>query len=41
MSELAERFDTRDPGAKQVAGKIRCLQAGELVSGVVDRLRGY
>ena len=25
----------------QVAGKIRCLQAGELVSGVVDRLRGY
>jgi glyoxylate/hydroxypyruvate reductase A len=26
---------------KQVAEKIRCLQAGKPVSGVVDRLRGY
>ena len=24
MSELAERFDTHDPGAKQVGEKIRC-----------------
>ena len=24
MSELAERFDTHDPGARQVGEKIRC-----------------
>ena len=24
MSELAERFETHDPGAKQVGEKIRC-----------------
>jgi glyoxylate/hydroxypyruvate reductase A len=26
---------------RQVAGKIRRMQAGDPVSGVVDRLRGY
>ena len=24
MSEIAERFETREPGAKQVDEKIRC-----------------
>ncbi|HEY5807681.1 MAG TPA: glyoxylate/hydroxypyruvate reductase A [Povalibacter sp.] len=29
------------PSARQVAEKIRCLERGELVTGVVDRGRGY
>lgn len=29
------------PSAQQVAEKIRCLERGEVVSGVVDRVRGY
>jgi glyoxylate/hydroxypyruvate reductase A len=29
------------PAAKQVAAKVRCLERGEAVSGVVDRSRGY
>jgi glyoxylate/hydroxypyruvate reductase A len=29
------------PSAKQVAEKVRCLERGESVSGVVDRRRGY
>ena len=30
-----------DPSARQIAGKIRRLERGEPVSGVVDRARGY
>jgi glyoxylate/hydroxypyruvate reductase A len=29
------------PSARQVAGKVRCLERGEPVSGIVDRSRGY
>jgi glyoxylate/hydroxypyruvate reductase A len=29
------------PSAQQVAEKIRCLERGESISGIVDRRRGY
>jgi hypothetical protein len=39
MSELAERFDTHDPGARQVGEKIRC-DACPVMCYIADGLSG-